>query len=190
MTDTIDAEPALLDRAVDAALALALDRPWADVALQDIARHAGVRFADLYLELGSKTAVLDAMSRRFDRAALDAADGLSPGEDAHDRLFEIVMARIEAMEAHRTALLAIARAQSDLALAVRVPRTARALLEAAGISGSGVKGAIRVAGMTAVWVRVVQVWRDDEGALNRTMAEIDKQLKSLRGRLRRLAAEF
>jgi AcrR family transcriptional regulator len=184
------AEPELLDRAVDAALALALERPWADVTLRDIAVQAGLRFADLYLAAGSKGAVLDALSRRLDRAALEAADGLGADEAVHDRLFETVMARVEAMEAHRTALLAIAKAQGAMRHAPRLPRTARALLEAAGVSGSGLAGAARVAAMSAVWARVVQVWRDDEGALNRTMAEIDKQLRAMRDRLGRVGAGF
>ena len=37
---------------------------------------------------------------------------------------------------------------------------------------------------------MVQVWRDDEGALNRTMAEIDKRLKQMRERLKWVAAGF
>jgi hypothetical protein len=77
-----------------------------------------------------------------------------------------------------------------LALAPRLPRTAKALLEAAGIDTGGVRGALRLAAMTGVWTRVVQVWRDDEGALNRTMAEIDTQLKQINQRLGRLGAGF
>jgi hypothetical protein len=48
----------------------------------------------------------------------------------------------------------------------------------------------RLAAMSLVWGRVIQVWRDDEGALNRTMAEIDKRLKDMRGQLNRLGAGF
>jgi hypothetical protein len=44
--------------------------------------------------------------------------------------------------------------------------------------------------MTLVWARIVQVWRDDEGALNRTMAEIDKRLKQMRSRLKAVGAGF
>ena len=44
--------------------------------------------------------------------------------------------------------------------------------------------------MAAVWARTAQVWRDDEGALNRTMAEIDKRLKQMRTHLGRLGAGF
>ena len=44
--------------------------------------------------------------------------------------------------------------------------------------------------MTAVWARAVQVWRDDEGALNRTMAELDKRLKQMAEQLQKVGAGF
>jgi hypothetical protein len=44
--------------------------------------------------------------------------------------------------------------------------------------------------MSLTWARIAGVWRDDEGALNRTMAEIDGQLKSLRSGLARIGAGF
>jgi AcrR family transcriptional regulator len=186
----ISSEPSVLDRAADAALALAADRPWPAVTLRDIAQAGGLSFAELYVAADSKGGVLAAVSRRFDLAALQAADGLGADEEVHDRLFEIVMARLEAMEPHRFALIAIAKSESALAFAPRLPRTARALLEAAGVGTSGLSGAARLAAMSAVWARVLQVWRDDEGALNRTMAEIDRQLKAMRDRLGRIGAGF
>lgn len=174
----------ILDRAAAAALTLAADQPWNQVSLRDIALKAEVSLAELYGRADSKAAVIGHLSRRFDRAALaTAADAQA---EVHDRLFDAVMARIEAMEPHRAALVAIARAEGPLPVARRLPRTARALLEAAGVEASPV----RLAAMTAVWTRVLQVWRDDEGALNRTMAEIDKRLKSMRDRLGRIGAGF
>lgn len=180
----------ILDRAGDAALKLAADRPWPEITLRDVAVEAGLSFAELYAAAESKARLLTALSRRFDRAALDAAEGAGGEDDVHDRLFEVVMARVEAMEPHRHALIAIGRADGGRTLAPTLPRTARALLEAAGVDASGARGAARRVAMTAVWARTLQVWRDDEGALNRTMAEIDKQLKAMRDRLGRIGAGF
>ena len=181
----------VLDRAAEAALALARDRPWGEIALRDIARAAGVGFAELYARAPGKAALLDRLSRRFDREALAAAEtDVADDADIHDRLFEAVMARLEAMAPHRDALIAIARAEGVLVLGPRMPATARALLEAAGIDTGGPRGALRVAAMTAVWLRTLQVWRDDEGALNRTMAEIDRRLRQMRERLKRVGAGF
>jgi AcrR family transcriptional regulator len=185
MTDLVFA----VDRAVDAALVLAADRPWSGISLLDIARAAGVPFAELYSRTPSKTALIDRLSRRYDQAALAAAEDEAESE-VHDRLFEAAMARLEAMEPHRHVLIAIARAEGPGPSLRRAPRTARALLETAGVDTGGSKGALRRMAMTAVWGRTLQVWRDDEGALNRTMAELDKLLKTMRRRLGRVGAGF
>ena len=179
----------VLDRAADAALRLAGEAPWRDVTLRDIAREAGAPFAEIYARASGKSALLDRLSLRLDRAALKAADDPSP--DVGDRLFEAVMARLEAMEPDRMVLIAIAREEGPSPrVARRLAVTARALLEASGVDAGGRRGALRLAAMIAVWVRVLQVWRDDEGALNRTMAEIDKRLKLMRKRLGQIGAGF
>ena len=179
----------VLDRAADCALALAADRPWSEISLRDIAQASGVSFAELYARAEGKDALLDHLSRRMDAAALENGEVANGGE-AHDRLFEATMARLEAMEPHRDALIAIARAQGPLPLLPRLPRTAKALLEGSGIDTGGLRGGLRVAAMTRAWARILQVWRDDQGALNRTMAEIDKLLRTLNQRLSRAGAGF
>lgn len=174
----------ILDRAAAAALSLAADRPWSQVSLRDIAVKAEVPFAELYARADGKAAVLTHLATRFDRAALGAASA----EDAaiHDRLFDAAMARVEAMEPHRAALIAISRSESLIVSALRFPRTARAILEAGGVDATPA----RLTAMTAVWARTLQVWRDDEGALNRTMAELDKRLKQMASGLEKVGAGF
>jgi AcrR family transcriptional regulator len=179
----------VLDRASEAALTLAADRPWGDISLRDISRAAGLSFAELYAKCPGKSALMDQVSRQLDRTALISADEDDSAEVA-DRLFEAVMARLETMQPNRTALIAIAQAEGVPAIAPRLPRTARSVLEAAGIDTDGPRGALRIVAMTGGWARVLQVWRDDEGALNRTMAEIDKQLKTMRTRLGRVRSGF
>jgi len=173
-----------LDKATAAALALAAERPWREVSLREIAERAGVDFAELYARTPAKPLLVLRLSRELDRAAL--ATAVNQSDDVHDRLFDATMARIEAMEAHREALISMARGEGPLSIAPHLPLTARAILEAAGVTATPP----RLAAMTLLWGRVVQVWRDDEGALNRTMAEIDKRLKQMRTRLGRIGAGF
>lgn len=174
----------LLDRAAAAALSLAADRPWPQITLRDIALTAGAPFSELYARANGKAAVLAHLSTRFDLAALNTAS--ADDASTHDRLFDAAMARLEAMEPHRFALIAIAQAEGLAAAALRLPKTARAILEAAGVEATP----LRLTAMTAVWARTVQVWRDDEGALNRTMAELDKRLKQLATGLEKVGAGF
>ena len=180
MTDAAD----ILDRAADAALAIAAEGGWRDAALRDVAARAEIPFADLYARASGRPALLARISARLDQAALAAAEG--EGEDVHDRLFDAAMARVEAMEPHREALIALSEGRGRMIFALTAPRTARAILEAAGVDATPP----RLAAMTATWLRIVQVWRDDEGALNRTMAEIDRRLKTMRERLGHIRAGF
>jgi AcrR family transcriptional regulator len=177
-----------VEAAVSAALVLAEDRPWREITLRDIAKAAGLSFAELYARAPGKAALVERMARRFDQQAMALAED-EDAPDPHDRLFEAVMARLEVMAPHRHALIAIGRAD-PAAVAPLLPRTARALLEAAGVDAGGARGGLRVAAMSAVWARTLQVWRDDEGALNRTMAEIDRRLRQMRDGLKRVGAGF
>ena len=174
----------IVQSAIDAMLVLAAEGAWREVSLRQIADKADVPLADLFVLASGKDALLDLLSVRFDAAAL--ATAATASDDPHDRLFDAVMARVEAMEPHRTALMAIYRGLGAARVAPSLPRTARAMLEAAGIDATPP----RLVAMTAIWIRVVQVWRDDEGALNRTMAEIDLRLKQMRTRLGRIGAGF
>ena len=178
----------LLERAASATLRLAADRPWPEVTLREVAREAGVPFAALYARAPGRRALLLALSARLDRQALERTEG-EDAPAARDRLFEAFMSRLEVMAPHRDALLAVGRAEG-VALAPALPRTARALAEGSGVDTSGPRGALRLAALTAAWARTLQVWRDDEGALNRTMAEIDKLLTRADGRLTRVGAGF
>lgn len=178
----------VLDAAADALLSLAADRRWDEISLRDVAGRAGVSFAALYALAPGKAALLSRLGDRYDRQALRAVDGDGPSQ-AHDRLFEAFMARLEAMAPHRDALIAIGRAQ-PLRVAAGLGRTARALAEGAGVDTSGARGAVRLAALTPAWARTLQVWRDDEGALNRTMAEIDRLLRRASKRLARVASGF
>ena len=178
----------LLERAALAALRLAADRPWPEVTLRDVAREAGVPFAALYARAPGRRALLLALSARLDRQALERTEGEN-APAPRDRLFEGFMSRLEVMAPHRDALLAVGRSEG-VALAPALPRTVRALAEGAGVDTSGARGALRLAALTGAWARTLQVWRDDEGALNRTMAEIDKLLTRADQRLSRVGAGF
>jgi hypothetical protein len=173
----------VLERAVSALVAQCAHKPWREVTLRAIAEAADLPLAELYAQANSKTALIDYLSARLDVAAL--ATAATASDDVHDRLFDAAMARIEAMGPYRAALAGV-EGSAIVPLLPHLPRAARAILEAAGVEAT----APRLAAMTLVWARVVQVWRADEGALNRTMAEIDHRLKQMRERLRLIGAGF
>ena len=173
--------------AIEAALRLAAERGWRNLALIDIAQAAEMSLADLYGLYSSKQAILDAYLRRIDRAVL--AETEAPEGSAKDRLFDVLMRRLDKLEPHKAGLERIGEDSARDPLAVicglgRLERSMAAMLEAAGISAGGLGGVIRTKGLSAVYLRALRTWfKDDTTDKSKTMAVLDKAL----GRAERLA---
>ena len=92
------------------------------------------------------------------------------------------MRRLEAMAPYREGVREAAawlRREPAAALAMNqvVMSSMRFMLEAAGIEAHGAAGAIKLQGLALAWARMIQVWLDDdEPALSKTMAELDRVL--------------
>ena len=178
--------PAATDEAqriVDAALALAAERRWRDVALADIAARAGVSLVNLYRHCPSKAAAVAAFLRRIDAAVLAGTHGDDGDTSARDRLFDVIMRRFDALAPYKKAvasILADIPADPIAALAEAGPflRSMAWMLEAAGLSAAGLRGALRVKGLALVYVATLRVWlNDDSSDLARTMAALDRNLR-------------
>ena len=123
-------------------------------------------------------------------------------EAPRERLFDVLMRRLDAMAPYREGLREITawlRREPVAALAMNqsIVNSMRFMLEAAGIDSQGVAGAIKLQGLAFAWMRIVAVWLDDsEPELSKTMAELDRELtrgeRAVAGveRLDRFAAPF
>lgn len=180
------------DRMVDAALALAAERPWHEVSLREIAEASGLPLAEAYRCGASKQALLEAFLRRTDAAVL--AEGVVGSEEgsARDRIFDVLMRRFDALQPHRKALASILLAQTrDPATALinlaALQRSMAWMLEAAGLETGGLRGLVRTRGLTLLYLATLRTWlRDDSLDLAKTMAALDGYLRRLEGLLRRL----
>ncbi len=170
------------DRIASAALRLAETRGWRELSLGEIAAEAQIPLVDMRREFQSKGQILAAFSRSVDEAVLQKFP--APGPDApRDRLFDVLLTRFEIMQPYKAA---IRRIRADLgasfgeAMAQLRPalKSQYWMLAAAGISGEGGRGFLRVQGILAIYARVFQVWLDDDDpGLARTMAALDRRLR-------------
>jgi AcrR family transcriptional regulator len=166
-------------RLVDAALTLAARQGWRTTGLAEIAAEAGLPLQDAYAACPSKEAILAALNRRIDRAALA---GTAEEGRQRDRLFDLLMRRFDALQPHKAALGAILRDSFGDPLALMaMPALARSMawmLEAAGISSAGWGGRLRVSFLTGLYLWVLRIFLKDESAdLARTMAALDRGLR-------------
>lgn len=166
-------------RAILAALRLAAERPWADVSIRDIAEEAGLSLDAMRKAFGSKTQIISAYMRAIDDQVLSAIPPRDPNETARDALFEVLMARLDAMAEHKPALRSInADTSFDSGLFGSYLNSQRWMLLAAGLDGDGPRGVMRASGLAALFGSVFQVWLDDDDpGLAKTMAALDRRLR-------------
>lgn len=170
------------DAIVEALMRLLARRDFAEVAITDIAREAGVSLADFRDCFPSKGAVLAGFSRKIDRKVLDGLSGLNDSAPARERLYEVLRRRLEAMAPYRDALASIMRwAKGDplsaSALNREVVNSMRFMLEAADIDSEGAVGALKLQGLAIAWARVLDAWFEDEqGEMTGALAALDREL--------------
>jgi len=86
---------------IDALMELAAETRFEDISIRDICTAAAVSLADFRDAFPSKGAVLAGFSRRIDRAVLAHDTGELADENPRERLFDVLMRRLEAMTPYR-----------------------------------------------------------------------------------------
>jgi ubiquinone biosynthesis protein COQ9 len=154
-------------------------RGWARLSIPAAARGAGLPLDAARGRLPDRCALLLRFGALADAFALKDA----PTEGTQrDRLFDLVMRRIDFLQSHRAGVIALMKAVpfDPLAAAVLASASLRSmawLLEGAGIGAGGPRGGLRAAGLLAVWGWTVRAWeRDTSTDLAATMAALDQAL--------------
>ncbi len=170
------------ERAVKAALNLAARMGWDMVTLTDIAQESRASLAELSAVFDDKGDILNAYGRMLDKKTLEAFGEIDPSMPERDRLFDIIMERFDILNEDRAAIVSVLESfTTDPKQAIiSLPHLGRSMawmLEAVGMDTNGMRGAIKIAGLTGVYVYVLKAWVDDESEdLAKTMAALDRGL--------------
>ncbi len=167
-----------------AALSVAADQGWQNTTLSDIAKAADVTMADLVFIVEDRTDILRLIGRMIDhKVAENVSLDRSPENSPRDVLFDLFMDRYDVLNDHRHGIIAILDGfkydpKQALSSLPHLCTSMSLMLEMADVDTSGVMGAVRVTGMSGIYLKVLKVWMDDESAdLAKTMAALDKQLE-------------
>ena len=172
------------DKAINALMDLLAEQSFEQIGLAEVAGRAGLKLSALRSEFGSTLVIVGAHIKNIDREVLAGGGADMAEEPARERLFDVLMRRLEALAPYKAAarsLMRSARRNPGLALALNAMgvRSQAWMLEAAGIGASGAKGALRAQGAALMFARVLSVWfDDDEPGLDRTMAALGRGLAS------------
>jgi AcrR family transcriptional regulator len=191
------ASPAATDgsdrgKIITAFLGLLAEKRFEQIGLAEIAEAAGVSLAQFRGEFASPLAILAAHIKDTDRAVLGEDFSDMAEEPPRERIFDVLMRRLEILAPHREAVRSLLRSASrnpPLAMAFNglAVRSQQWMLTAAGIGSSGPRGMVRAQGLALLFSSVLRAWvHDDDPGLARTMAALDRAL----GRGQRFAGLF
>ncbi|MER2519158.1 MAG: TetR family transcriptional regulator [Bdellovibrionales bacterium] len=169
-------------RLVEVALRVIARHGWSAVTLEEVAREAKVSVDFVQRTFSDKGDLLCAVARYVDgKSAGD--DTTNPSASAHDRLFDALMARFDALQAHREAFVSmIEESRRDPQLL----RTTVCLLR--GSMGEtlrrvgldrhdAARQALITAALEGLYLLALRVWSRDESAdMAKTMAALDRYL--------------
>lgn len=170
------------EKIIAALMALLAEERIEEIGFGDIAARAGISLAECRAEFGSTLSILAARMKELDRKVLAGIDADMAEEPPRERLFDVLMRRIETMAPDREATRSLLRSVSRnpaLAFALNglALRSQTWMLTAAGIDAAGPRGMIRAQGLAMLFASVLRTWVDDDDAgLARTMAALDRSL--------------
>ena len=170
------------ERIIAALMALLAETSFEKIGLAEVAARAGVSLGALRGEFASTLAILGAYTKTIDRQVLDGGEGDMSEEPARERLFDVLMRRIEALAPHKDALRSLLRSVAcnpglAVALNAMAVRSQQWMLAAADIRSAGPRGMLRAQALALLFARVLRVFvNDDDEGHARTMAALDREL--------------
>ena len=154
---------------------------WPGMSMRRLAAEAGLETAGLRDRFPTRLDLLLLHGRVMDQAVLA---GTIPGQggSARDRIFDVLMRRLDAMQPHREGILRLFEDMRRdpllaLALAPHIGIAMRWMLDAAEIEAKSCEARLLALGLTGVWLATIRAWaRDDSPDMGTPMAALDAAL--------------
>lgn len=168
----------------DACLKVIEREGWKNFSFAKASADADIPLAAFHDQFSSSSDVIIHLFKIIDQAVLkdlDYYEGLSP----KDALFDLLMTRFEASQPYKAVLKSfwrdwILNPMETPAFACQGFSSMAWMLEAAGLESRGLKGFLRLQGVTALYLFTLRTWLADESSdLGPTMAVLDKGLLKL-----------
>ena len=170
------------DRIIEAFMVLLADKPIEQIGFAEIAKASDVSLSELRGLFGSTLAIVAAHMKETDRAVLAGIDADMAEEPPRERLFDVLMRRLEVLTPHKAAVRSLTRSamrNPPLAFALNglAVQSEQWMLTAADIGAAGPRGMVRAQGLAVLFASVLRTWVDDDDpGLARTMAALDRAL--------------
>lgn len=171
--------------AAESALQLAAEGPWEFVSPYEIATNAGLTVEELESVFPTKSDIIRMICDDLDAQVEEAFPDIDGDISVRDRLFDILMERLELANQDRAAHISFMKAfgwsKQESCADIRILRASMTRMgRLAGMDLSGPLGQLRLMGLMAFYGWVLWAWSgDDSPDLAKTMAVLDKSLARL-----------
>jgi AcrR family transcriptional regulator len=167
-----------------AAFALAERMAWNKIGMGAIARQAELSLPQLLQHAPSKAAIIEDFARDIDQAMLLVFEKHPAEGEAHDRLFDVMLKRLEILAPYKYVVESILKGMRA------EPTESLRLVQSATDSVSWMISAARVEeepawqgygrlGLLRLYLRILPIWTKDDAGMARSMAALDRGLRDL-----------
>ncbi|WP_068086309.1 hypothetical protein [Polycladidibacter stylochi] len=156
---------------------------YTEIQFSDIAQRCEMSLAEVHTCYRSRDELLSAFLHKVDQEVLANIDSDMAEEPARERLFDVLMTRLDIMEKYRKAFANICReARCEPFLACRLMSLQSSsmfwMMAGAGIEVSGFRRQAMARALMVGFNRVVRQWlKEEDGNNAKSMAEMDRMLR-------------
>lgn len=179
-----DALPAKL-KIRQAAFGLAERMGWSEISMAQIAEASGLSLIEIMRHAPSKAAILESFGRDIDEAMLQVFEKHPAEGSPHDRLFDVILKRLEVMAPYRGVVASVLKtalrdAGEGLKLLQSVSDSVGWIISAARVEQEPQWQGLGRLMLLRLYGRILAVWtKDDDPGLARTMAALDRGLRDV-----------
>ncbi len=170
-------------KVIQASLDLASAYPWNDVHMAQIAEKAKCELTDVQAVFPEKMDILHAYERQIDAQVMDAMnDAFDDTDSSRDKIFDVLMERFDVLNDNRASVLSMLNAvtldpKQMMVTAPWVPQSMIKMMALADMDTNGIKGTMRVAGVSIAYLKTLRDWANDNSVdMAQTMAGLDNAL--------------
>ena len=164
-------------------LKLAENVPWNEITIDGIAQATKIKSSALIKIFPSKLSILDAFNSQVDAEIIEEFSNIKKFEPKRDQLFDILMARFDVLNRHKTAIKLIYKTTVPFDLPAsaqgleNLTKSMKVVLNIADIPTSTILGCIKIKILSVIFFRSFVAWLDDESLdMAKTMAMLDGDL--------------
>lgn len=167
-----------------AAFALAERMAWNQIGMGAIARQAELSLSQLLQNAPSKTAIIENFARDIDQAMVLVFEKHPADGEPHDRLFEVMLKRLEILAPYKYSVESILKGASaeppeSLRLMQSTYDSVGWMISAARVEEDAAWQGLGRLGLLRLYLRVLAIWIKDDAGMARSMAALDRGLRDI-----------